>query len=73
MEFNKDEIEKIVNDLELIETIIPSYKWGRRGLKDEKTEKIVYEALSKAIEILENIHESTITNYKNNNENLHNI
>ena len=47
-------IESIIEGLELIETVIPSYKRARRkGLTDDEAETVVNWALEQAINILE--------------------
>ncbi|HQD86886.1 MAG TPA: hypothetical protein PK822_08275, partial [Bacillota bacterium] len=49
-------IEKIIEGLELIEIVIPSYKYARRrGLTDDEAETLVNWALEQAIIILETI------------------
>jgi len=54
------EIEKIIEGLELIETVIPSYKLARRkGIADDQAEKQVVEALDRAIYLLEQIKKIT--------------
>ena len=48
------DIEKIIEGLELIEIVIPSYKHARRkGLTDDEAETLVNWALEQAINILE--------------------
>jgi len=48
------DIKKVVEGLELIEIVIPSYKYARRkGLTDEEAEELVYQAIEQAINILE--------------------
>jgi len=50
------DIEKIIEGLELIEIVIPSYKHARRkGLTDDEAETLVNWALEQAIIILETI------------------
>ena len=52
------DIEKIIEGLELIETVIPSYKHARRkGITDEEAETVVSWALKQAIILLEQIKE----------------
>jgi len=52
------DIEKIIEGLELIETVIPSYKHARRkGITDEEAETLVNWALEQAIILLEQIKE----------------
>jgi hypothetical protein len=47
-------IESIIEGLELIEAVIPSYKHARRkGITDEEAEKLVNQAIEQAINILE--------------------
>ena len=49
-------IESIIDGLELIETVIPSYKHARRkGITDEEAEKLVNQAIEQSIAILETI------------------
>ena len=49
-----DNIEQVIEDLCLVDGVIPDYSLGRRrGLTDEETEKRAREAVSKAIEALE--------------------
>lgn len=49
-----DDIEQVIEDLCLVDGVIPDYSLGRRrGLTDEETEKRAREAVSKAIELLE--------------------
>ena len=51
-------IEKIIEGLELIEIVIPSYKHARRkGLTDDEAETVVNWALEQAIILLEQIKE----------------
>ena len=48
------DIKKVIEGLELIETVIPSYKHARRkGITDEEAEKLVNQAIEQAINILE--------------------
>ncbi len=48
------DIKKVIEGLELIETVIPSYKRARRkGITDEEAEKLVNQAIEQAINILE--------------------
>ena len=48
------DIKKVIEGLELIETVIPSYKHARRkGLTDEEAETVVNWASEQAINILE--------------------
>jgi hypothetical protein len=48
------DIEKIIEGLELIEIVVPSYKHARRkGITDEEAEKLVNQAIEQAINILE--------------------
>ena len=50
------DIEKIIEGLELVETIIPSYKHARRkGLTDDEAETVVNWALEQAIILLEQL------------------
>ena len=49
-----DDIEQVIEDLYLVDGVIPDYSLGRRrGFTDEETEKRAREAVSKAIEALE--------------------
>ena len=48
------DIQKILDDLDLIEQVIPDYPAGRRkGLTDDETEKATGGAVTKAINALE--------------------
>ena len=50
------DIKKVIEGLELIETVIPSYKYARRkGLTDDEAETAVDWALEQAIIILEQL------------------
>ena len=50
------DIEKIIEELELIEIVVPSYKHARRkGLTDDEAETLVNWALEQAIIILEQL------------------
>ena len=50
------DIEKIIEGLELIETVIPSYKHARRkGITDEEADAVVSWALKQVIIILEQL------------------
>jgi len=50
------DIEKIIEGLELIEIVIPSYKHARRkGLTDDEAETLVNQAIEQSIAILETI------------------
>jgi len=50
------DIKEVIEGLEMIETIIPSYKYARRrGLTDDEAETLVNWALEQAIIILETI------------------
>jgi len=50
------DIEKVIEGLELIEIVVPSYKHARRkGLTDEEAEKLVNQAIEQAIIILEQL------------------
>ena len=50
------DIEKIIEGLELIEIVVPSYKHARRrGMTDEEAETLVNWALEQAIIILEQL------------------
>lgn len=52
------DIKKVIEGLELIETVIPSYKHARRkGLTDDEAEIVVNWALEQAIILLEQIKE----------------
>lgn len=47
-------INEIIDNLNLISGVIPDYAEGRnRGLSDDECEKVAYEAISEAIEVLE--------------------
>lgn len=47
-------LRKIVENLNLISSVIPEYSLARhRGLSDKKAEQLALEALSEAIEIIE--------------------
>lgn len=49
-------IESIIEGLELIETVIPSYKHARRkGLTDDEAETVVNLAVEQAIILLEQL------------------
>ena len=49
-----DDIKQVIEDLCLVDGVIPDYTLGRRrGFTDEETEKRAREAVSKAIEALE--------------------
>ena len=49
-------VEEIIEDLNLIANVIPDYAEGRvRGLTDTESEEIAYEAISKAIDMLEKL------------------
>ena len=49
-------IESIIEGLELIEAVIPSYKYARRkGLTDDEAETVVNWALEQAIILLEQL------------------
>jgi hypothetical protein len=49
-------IKKVIEGLELIETVIPSYKHARRkGLTDDEAETVVNWALEQAIILLEQL------------------
>jgi hypothetical protein len=50
------DIKKVIEGLELIETVVPSYKYARRrGLTDDEAETAVDWALEQAIIILEQL------------------
>ena len=50
------DIKKVVEGLELIEIVIPSYKHARRkGLTDDEAETVVNWALEQAIVLLEQL------------------
>jgi len=50
------DIEKVIEGLELIEIVVPSYKHARRkGITDEEAEKLVNQAIEQSIAILETI------------------
>lgn len=54
------DIKEVIEGLELIETVIPSYKHARRkGLTDDEAETVVNWALEQAIILLEQIMEGT--------------
>ena len=47
-------VKEIIDNLNLISSVIPDYSEGRnRGLTDEESEKIAFEAILEAIEALE--------------------
>jgi len=53
---NDNDIEKIIEGLEMIETAIPSYKYARRrGMTDNEAETLIDWALEQAIIILEQL------------------
>lgn len=48
--------EEVINNLNLISSVIPDYSEGRnRGLTDEESERIALEAVQQAIEMLERL------------------
>ena len=50
------DIKKVIEGLELIETVIPSYKHARRnGLTDDEAETVVNWAVEQAIILLEQL------------------
>ena len=50
------DIKKVVEGLELIEIVIPSYKHARRkGLTDDEAETLVNQSIEQSIAILETI------------------
>jgi hypothetical protein len=50
------DIKKVIEGLELIETVIPSYKYARRrGMTDNEAETAVNWAVEQAIIILEQL------------------
>lgn len=50
------DIKKVIEGLELIEAVIPSYKHARhKGLTDDEAETVVNWALEQAIMILEQL------------------
>ena len=50
------DIKKVIEGLELIETVIPSYKYTRRrGMSDDEAETVVNWALEQAIILLEQL------------------
>ena len=50
------DIKKVIEGLELIETVIPSYKYARRrGLTDDEAEILVNWAVEQAIILLEQL------------------
>jgi hypothetical protein len=50
------DIKKVIEGLELIETVIPSYKHARRkGLTDDEAETVVNLAVEQAIILLEQL------------------
>lgn len=54
------DIKKVIEGLELIETVIPSYKYARRrGLTDDEAETLVNWALEQAIILLEQLIRAT--------------
>ena len=55
----KSYLENVLDELDLIENVTPSYKTGRRrNLTDDETEERAYIALSLATNVLENINEA---------------
>ena len=53
---NDNDIEKIIEGLELIEIVVPSYKYARRkGMSDDEADAVVDWALKQAIIILEQL------------------
>jgi len=53
---NDNDIEKIIEGLELIEIVVPSYKYARRkGMSDDEAETVVDWALEQAIVLLEQL------------------
>ena len=71
------DIEKIIEGLELIETVIPSYKLARRkGLTDDEADAVVSWALKQVIIILEQLRRAmyskeTTTEGRGSSESLH--
>lgn len=50
------DIKEIIENLCLIDNIVPDYLSGRRrGLTDDETEKLAYRAVYQAVEILEKL------------------
>jgi len=50
------DIKKVIEGLELIETVVPSYKYARRrGMTDNEAETLVDWALEQAIVLLEQL------------------
>lgn len=50
------DIKKVIEGLELIETVIPSYKHARRkGITDDEAETVVNWAVEQAIILLERV------------------
>ena len=50
------DIEKVIEGLELIEIVVPSYKHARRkGMSDDEAETVVNWALEQAIILLEQL------------------
>lgn len=48
--------EEVINNLNLISSVIPDYSEGRsRGLTDEESEMLAFEAVQQAIEMLERL------------------
>ena len=59
------DIENIIDNLNLIRSVIPDYSEGRnRGLSDAESEKIAFEAISEAIESLEKLEIQNIDKLK---------
>ena len=53
---NDNDIEKIIEGLELIEIVVPSYKYARRkGMSDDEADAVVDWALKQAIVLLEQL------------------
>lgn len=59
------DIENIIDNLNLISSAIPDYSEGRnRGLLDAESEKIAFEAILEAIELLEKLEIQNIDKLK---------
>lgn len=56
------DIEKLIDDLCLIENVMVDYTLGRRrGLTDEETESRAIKAIGRAMEVLEKLTPTSVT------------
>ena len=56
LKYDMSDIKKVIEGLELIETVIPSYKHARhKGITDDEAETMVNWALEQAIILLEQL------------------